>query len=316
MNDSEAAIGSAQQVISSSMENLEETGVIANSTAVAADQQHTNLEMIHHKGYKVPNSKVTLKHDQPAKTAEGFPFMKLPPEVRNMIYKEVLVPPKDIHIQVAWCSYARTAYDGLRTINHSPRRTCRLLRVSKAVYYEAFPIYFGCNTFYCDGVEALGEFLSKLKKDYRRNVRSLSFHFVGNSPAKSIKLLQGCVSLKSLEIGVTLRMLDDYGLRKPESLKWLPGLNDLMKVRGIQELKVNLPGALFHPYWESLRNQVSPESFIEDLQVLKHPRSEAMIRRQDKKDFPPEKAKRTVFGKANAKTRAEKAMADEHKEEE
>lgn len=228
MNDSEAAIGSAQQVISSSMKQLEETGVIADITAVAADQQHADLQMIHHKGYKVLGSSVTLKHDRPAKTAEVFPFMKLPPEVRNMIYKEVLVASKDIHMQVAWYSYPRSAYDGLRTMNHSPRRTCRLLRISKAVYYEAFPIYFGCNTFYCDGVEALGEFLSKLKKEYRRNIRSLSFHFVGNSPAKSIRLLQGCVSLKSLEIGVTLRMLSDHGLRKPESLKWLPGLNDLM----------------------------------------------------------------------------------------
>lgn len=53
------------------------------------------------------------------------------------------------------------------------------------------------------------------------------------------------------------------------------------------------------------------QELLEALQVLKQPYSEAAIRRQDKKDYPPEKAKRTVFGRANVVTRAETRLASE-----
>ncbi|KAL9011494.1 MAG: hypothetical protein Q9180_009188 [Flavoplaca navasiana] len=109
-------------------------------------------------------------------------------------------------------------------------------------------------------------------------------------------------------------MLHEYGLQMPDSLKWLPGLGDLLKVRGIQELDIIVPSALPHSRYYSFNDEMSPESFIKDLQVLKLPRSAASLRRQDEKDFPPEKARRTVFGKANVMTRSEKAMIDGNEE--
>ena len=100
----------------------------------------------------------------------------------------------------------------------------------------------------------------------------------------------------------------------PESLKRLPGLGDLLKVRGIQELQIIVPSALPYSRYYSFNGDVSPEFFIKVLQVLKLPRSATSLRRQDEKDFPPEKARRTVFGRANAMTRAERAMIDGNEE--
>ena len=79
----------------------------------------------------------------------------------------------------------------------------------------------------------------------------------------------------------------------PDSLKWFPGLGDLLKVRGIRKLGVVVPSEYSYSRSDSFDEEVSLESIINDLQVLKLPRSAASLRRQDDKDFPIEKARRT-----------------------
>ncbi|KAL8888634.1 MAG: hypothetical protein Q9192_006144, partial [Flavoplaca navasiana] len=288
-----AAIERAQREGSGSIEEVEEVEVTADSTSRSEDLQLGDLEVVHQNGDKILGKCNTLQVD--LKSEKSLPLMKLPPEIRNMIYEMVLFVADPIGIQLAWLSWypsPRATHDGLRTIRHSPRKTCQLLQVCKEIYHEASLIYYRHNSFFCSGVEALGEFLTKLTIQQRRNIRCLSFHFNdGHAPAKSMRLLQGCVS-SALTISFTRYTLPDYGLRMPDSLKCLPGLGDLLK-----------------PY-HSINDEVNPEAFIEDLQVLKLPRSAASLRRQDDKDFPPEKARRTVFGQANAMTRSEQAMID------
>ncbi|KAI4269479.1 MAG: hypothetical protein LQ337_007260 [Flavoplaca oasis] len=312
MKGSRAAFGPAQWESSGSIEGLEETEVTADSTTGSEDLQLGDLEVVHQNGDKILGKCNTLQVD--LKSEKSLPLMKLPPEIRNMIYEMVLFVPDPTGIQLARLSRyptLRAAHDGLRTIRHSPRKTCQLLQVCKEIYHEASLIYYRHNTFFCNGVEALGEFLTRLTIQQRRNIRSLSFHFNdGHAPAKSMRLLQGCVSLRALTISFTRYTLHDYGLRMPDSMKWLPGLGDLLKVRGIQELDIVLPLAFPYPPYHSFIG----EAFIEDLQVLKLPRSAASLRRQDDKDFPPDKARRTVFGKANVKTRSEQAMIDGNEE--
>ncbi|KAL9038459.1 MAG: hypothetical protein Q9180_003123 [Flavoplaca navasiana] len=318
MNGSRAAIGLAQRESSGSVERLEEAEISADSTSASEDLQHGDLEVIHDRENEVPSRDNTLQAD--IKSEKSFPFMKLPPEIRNTIYEMALFVPEPICIDVVWPPWEwyrcpSGVHAGLRTTRHSPRETCQLLLACKDVYLEASHLYFRNNIFYCYSVESLGEFLTKLTIQQRRNIRSLSFHFNdGHAPAKSMRLLQGCVSLRDLTISFTRYTLHAFGLRMPESLKRLPGLGNLLKVRGIQELQIIVPSALPYSRYYSFNDEVSPESFIEDLQVLKLPRSAASLRRQDEKDFPPEKARRTVFGKANVKTRSEKAMIDGHGE--
>ncbi|KAL8876822.1 MAG: hypothetical protein Q9198_005048 [Flavoplaca austrocitrina] len=318
MNGYRVAIGIAQRVSSSSIVGLEKTKVATDSTSGSEDLQHGDLEMIHDKENEVSSTGNTLQAD--FRSEKSFPFMKLPPEIRNTIYEMALFVPDPICIYFVWPggNWYRPpsgVHGGLRTNRHSPRETCQLLLVCKDVYFEASRLYFRNNIFYCYGVEDLCEFLTKLTIQQRRNIRSLSFHFSdGHAPAKAMRLLRGCVSLRDLTISFTRSTLHEFGLRMPESLKRLPGLGDLLKVHSIQELQIIVPLALPYSRYYSFNGEVSPESFIKDLQVLKLPRSAASLRRQDEKDFPPEKAGRTVFGKANVITRSENAMIDGNEE--
>ncbi|KAI4216450.1 MAG: hypothetical protein LQ349_009101 [Xanthoria aureola] len=328
MADPETDIVSAQQAISSSTKPPEETGIIADSADDAADQRQADVKMFYRKEYKLQSKSVTLKQDREAKTAQGFPFMKLPPEVRNMIYKEVLEDTSIINlIALGDTKKVREVRGKPVLLRYDPEMPpvtpysqgqfdpLLLLRASKAIHDEAYPVYYGRNTFFCRGLAALRGFLGRLKREYRRSIRSLGFDMWGDPAAKSIRLLQGCVSLQDLHI-------DCRGVRLWDNLRSdsvLPGYNELLKLRGIRSLQILRPvkddiyrlgsqtyriilPADTHEYWEEI---------IEDLQVLKQPRSEAMVRRQDWKDFPLENTKRTVYGKANVQTRSERAIADQ-----
>ncbi|KAL8989966.1 MAG: hypothetical protein Q9169_008239 [Polycauliona sp. 2 TL-2023] len=298
------------------MEHLSDTESSANGTTGSDNSQYADSEMLDYDAHQESTSSdsamldydadgessdseiTTVQHDQSSKAAGVFPFMKLSPELRNMVYKEVLVEPKDVLLTVGH------EYDPPHVLAFNPPQPSGLLQVSKQIYNEASPIYYRGNTFDCHSVGALHAFLSKLSIENRRSIRSLSFGFFGYAPAKSMKLLQGCTSLKSLKVVIPHYMMNDYGREMPDGLRDLPGLRDFLKIRGIQELDASrAPNC---NYWEHM----DPEALIEELQVVKLPKTAAMIGRQDLKDYPPERAKRTVYGKANVKTRSERALED------
>ncbi|KAL9010984.1 MAG: hypothetical protein Q9173_004132 [Seirophora scorigena] len=235
-----------------------------------------------------------------------FPFMKLPSEIRVMIYKEALVAPSEVavHYRPWWILHTTIEDHAGDEEFHSPALICRIFRVSKTIYAEAMPVYFGCNTFAFVSLDILSV-LNKLKPDFRRSIRSLSINFWGLTPAKSVKLLQGCISLRKLLLRVGYRTIRCW---KNEFLPLLKahGVNDLLKLRGIEELKVE--NASHYAMEEFIKGW---EPFVGALQVLKQPRNAVTLRRQDKKDYPPEKAKRTVFGKTNVTTRSERVLTEE-----
>ena len=328
MSDPGTAIVSVQQVFGSSMKLLAETGVIADSADVAADQQQADVEGFYRKEYKLQTKSVILKQDREAKTAQGFPFMKLPPEVRNMIYREFLEDTSIINlialgdpkkVREVSGKPVLSRYDpGMPPVipySQGQFDPLLLLRASKAIHDEAYPVYYGRNTFFCRGFAALRGFLGRLKREYRRNIRTLGFDMWGNPAAKSIRLLQGCASLQYLHI-------DCRGVRLWDNLRSdsvLPGYTELLKLRGIRSLQILRPvkndiyrlGSQTYRILRPADTDAYWEQIIEDLQVLQQPRSEAMVRRQDCKDFPLENTKRTVYGKANVQTRSERAIADQ-----
>ncbi|KAI4140645.1 MAG: hypothetical protein L6R39_005708 [Caloplaca ligustica] len=271
-----------------------------------SEEQDTDCSTIKHIPNQVVAPDIKRAEDVPA---EPFSFMKLPAEIRVMIFKQLLVVPSDI---IVGYSHQRKSFYAVDIMNehgydkyHSPAATCQLFRVSKAFYQEAMPVYFGCNTFDFPVLDHLAV-LDTLKPDYRRSIRSISFNFSGIAPAKSVKLLYGCTSLRRLSLRV------GYGTTRYRQGKRLPllkacGANDLLKVRGIEELEIRRCRYYLGTFNEE---QDEWESFVGALQVLRQPRDAASLRRQDAKDFPPEKAKRTVFGKSNVMTRSERRATD------
>lgn len=246
-----------------------------------------------------------------------FPFMKLPPELRQMVLKELLVQAHDIVIfnvswQLEYSAKIRSLTDLSHRLSHwashSPAETCQIFRVSKMCYNEAMPIYFGCNRFRFETLDLMS-LLDKLKVDYRRNIKSLSINFWGHFPAKATRILRACTALRRLHLHISFRTLRYSNAGFFPVLK-SSGINDLLKVRGIVELEVT---KLEIPFIDMKMEGWEP--FLEALQVLKQPYSAAAIRCQNTKDYPPDKAKRVVFGKANVVTRSERLLMNNSGEE-
>lgn len=240
---------------------------------------------------------------------EPFPFMKFPLELRQMVYKELLVMPWPITTDAPYCCYylrkhlTHVLHNDGQLHEYCPLVTCQIRQVSKALHIETTPIYFGHNTFKFRNLNALSFFLTKLKSESRRSITSLIVRYEGGHPARSMKLLRSCFALRRLSIDCTWETMR-YG-----QFPWytIRGLKDLLQIRGIQTLELKKPTPR-EPFGFAAYEW---QDFLEALQVLKQPYTEAAIRRQYKKKYPPEKAKRTLFGRANVVTRAETALASQ-----
>ncbi|KAI4161826.1 MAG: hypothetical protein LQ342_004517 [Letrouitia transgressa] len=217
-----------------------------------------------------------------------FAFMSLPVEIRRMVYKEILVMPDEI------C-------DGSWVPNrwHDPKtqpRVRQFLLTSKTIYFESMPVYFGLNTFHFHMMSSMEDFLKHTAVDHRRRIRRVSFALYGYAPARSLKLLRECVSLQYLHVRAGI-LSTHWG--KNNMLMGAYGVNDLLKIRGIRKLEITCndpPGYRTPGDWDC---------FVGALQLLKQPHTPQFLRLQEKKDYPPDKAKRMIFGKSNVITRSE-----------
>ncbi|KAL9603343.1 MAG: hypothetical protein Q9219_001205 [cf. Caloplaca sp. 3 TL-2023] len=235
-----------------------------------------------------------------------FNFMGLPPEIRQMIYKELLVAPTEIFIRGAWWdeTICRFEYGIPKAL---PSVAWRIFHVSKAIFNEAIPVYLGFNTFAFACLDDLSA-LNKLSVESRRAIRRLIINFSGwpdATPARSISILRSCTALRDLSFRIGQGHVL-YNPRHPLSIHFPLGLNDLLKIRGIEKLSIS---RLYpdNDYTHDVKQHL--EDLITKMQVLKQPYSAAAIRNQDLKDYGPTRAKRTRFGLANVVTRYEsKAM--------
>lgn len=251
----------------------------------------------------------------PAETstpAEGsgeqpFPFMKLPLELRTKVYKETLVMPGTIVMNID--VEVRIDCD----IHNPPHRTYKPLNVSvldlcstsRAVHHESLPVFFRYNLFHFDTCDDLVKFFSCVGPTSRRNVTSVYFGFRGRAPAKAANALRQFVGLNYLTIeisGLTLDIIPHPYAWSPPCLMKANGLAGLLKIRGIKELEI-IQSPTVAPNLTFLADSIP--AFKEALQVLKQPHKPALLTRQEKKDYPQSRW-RTVFGKANVNTRAER----------
>ena len=240
---------------------------------------------------------------------EPFPFMKLPLEMRRRVYDMHLVMAE--HITIGHGCYYGTPQvcqcpdlDQPSTVKCVPFNSSitNLWSVSKAIYYESIPVFFRFNRFNFVHLDRLHAFLSGIGPTSRRYITSIRFIYDGRAPARAIKVLKECVGLRRLTILITFTTI--YLIQGIYKLTRLHGCTDLLKVRGIEELEIIVrEDASTHP----LFNDKMVREFREALQIVKKPYPPAHFTRQEKKYYP-QSSGRTVFGKANVKTRAEKKL--------
>ena len=185
-----------------------------------------------------------------------------------------------------------------------------LFAVSQIVHEEAVPLYFRTKPFCFSSLITLVEFLESAGPVCFQNLTSITFTYQGWYAAKAFKRLGECLALESVSIIVNVCTPEhDVGFGKRLLVK-SAGMKDLLKIRGIKNLEIEL-----REYFGFRRTTGNPyviapdeEQFVEALQVLKQPQDPAKIKRLLAKFTPKEKAQRSVFGKANVITRAERKL--------
>lgn len=223
-----------------------------------------------------------------ANSKTAFPFMKLPPEVRNLIYEELIIVFLPFVITVIRLN---PRILGMETLDPGesmspmsrPHPIFALFRVSKQTRQEAISVYFGGNRFNAADSDELARFLGQIGPEARNAIREVSIRYrTGKSAGKAFKLLAGCGSLRKLHFTIDSTAVA-YGPGNFIPLLKRPGIPTLLKVRGIEELnaEVKLQGHGLAHSDEPLEND--KEGFLHALQILKEPRH---VRK--KKRLPPE----------------------------
>lgn len=126
------------------------------------------------------------------KPDEGFPFLELPPEVRNMIYMELLVKKGGARFEVTGNQAKHIRCWGPTSL--------RMLRTCRQIYQEAAAIYYGLNNFSFTSTTTLMHYLQNIETSVRF-LRSIEIHdLVGSTSFKAAKLLVGAISLTRLKV--------------------------------------------------------------------------------------------------------------------
>ncbi|KAK4696619.1 hypothetical protein P7C71_g1335, partial [Lecanoromycetidae sp. Uapishka_2] len=249
---------------------------------------------------------------------EPFPFLKLPQEVRLMVYKEYLILPGTISIVGSGWAGARSIIKLRRECAlHAPshqshvamdRSVLSLWSTSRTLYKESMSLFFRHNDFRFANLTQLHRFLTRISVNARRAIASIWVGYFGTTPAKTFKLLKECVGLRRLTIELqqsSIGTIPWVAKSMGYQLMKIYGLADLLKIRGLQEVEVELGQPTLIPLLRNFDEELV--LFKEALQVLKQPHTAAQLTRQEKKDYP-HGVGRTIFGKANVTTRMEKKV--------
>ncbi|KAH6673528.1 hypothetical protein B0J14DRAFT_666940 [Halenospora varia] len=180
--------------------------------------------------------------DTPARPPPNF--LDLPPELRTMILGFLLVKPTAIepYMDLGY-------YWSPRAFRRSTNSSLVIRGVCKQANAEASNIYFGQNTFSFTYLSDMEEILRQIGQQNRSYIKQIKFELSGKSRVKALQLLSKCTSLQNVEVVLSWGTM--YGARrtKRESLLAAPGLNQLLKLRGLQNVTItNAVSEYYHPH--------------------------------------------------------------------
>ncbi|KAL8664024.1 MAG: hypothetical protein Q9168_007988 [Polycauliona sp. 1 TL-2023] len=215
----------------------------------------------------------------------SFPFMKLPTELRIMIY--------NYHFFQA-VALPRSAG---RFIVNQRVHLGNIWLTCKAIYQEAMPIYFSTQYFIFPSIGTLGRFLTTIPQFHRQHITKLCFGYSNIAPIAAPNV----TTIDILDIKRTFDLLADCSnltelciyMVSPDIHQVLGsrlGFKSLLGVRGISRLQVDPPA--FAPQ-DIL---TGPFATIEKrLAVLKKPYSAGEVKRREARGISKETVLRTAF---------------------
>ncbi|KAI4131994.1 MAG: hypothetical protein LQ338_000978 [Usnochroma carphineum] len=253
------------------------------------------------------------KAPEPSRTP--FPFMKLPPELRIMVYK----------LHFSQTSYRLTncncwSKDRCRAERSSRHFICgatnsvpfkanivrpHLLMASKTIYHEVMPTFFSSREFCFDSVEILGAFLTQIGPYHRQYLSTVQFTYEKSGATamfeihEAFRLLGSCPNLRDLSIAIA----SHHFCRRKISM---PGFSTLLKIRGIETLDVDFLDAYWVTYLYGSEVVDAKEVICKKLSVLKEPYSPAALTRRETLGITKSAEPRTAFGEKKPDSRAER----------
>ncbi len=178
---------------------------------------------------------------------QAFPFLRLPPELRNAVYSYILRVPED----TAPLSYDQ-AYDLLPRsvieVEHDPDpdvpqgSTARgaILRTCRQVYLEATPIAYRINTFGACSPETIQETLTVIGSLGRANITSIFLHWgwIEDDSRQTFQMLGDCPRLSQLHLVIfELALLWTGDVSRRHFIK---GIDNLRQIGGLKILTVRV----------------------------------------------------------------------------
>lgn len=156
----------------------------------------------------------------------AFPFLKLPPELRCIVYKFVLKVPKPVQVQKT----ARPFIEGMTTRSGKrlrPRMTAEeeqracgtstlaLTATCRVIYLEAVNFYYASNAFECCTTASLPDFLDSIGTESTTLISEIRFHVRDDDDLATLEHMPG---LRILEIVLGSRCpdcKDDQATHRP-----------------------------------------------------------------------------------------------------
>lgn len=237
-----------------------------------------------------------------------FPFMKLPLELRTMVYKMHFAQPViPRHIETV-CSMPSLCLSDVSPLQRCPFGVVNggvpvrvLWTLSKDLYHEAMPLYFRNTEFTFYTLESLAQFLDKIGPYHRQHLSSVNLsspkydssiirdNWLSDSETyvglQAVKLLRDCPALRRMKFGL------------PPTASHMAETSEvfraLLEIRGLDSVDV-------HGFW---RWPSTPLRFQEHdgqaLQVLKRPHGAAAVKKREERGISHVVVPRTFFGPIN-----------------
>ena len=182
----------------------------------------------------------------------------------------------------------------------------KVFRLSKAVYQESIFTYYRYNKFEFWELKFVAKFLNHLAIETRRAVSNITVHHLGPSAENAAQALVRCDGLKHLEIKIYKRSFVQGGWY-PYREAQLHGQKQLLKIRGLKELKVHFMPSISKLWYRGVHTPGVQELLCK-LQVMIMPRTQTQLAPPNNKDHRPHKAFMTVFGRVHLETRTKQIL--------
>ncbi|KAI4200826.1 MAG: hypothetical protein LQ350_003628 [Teloschistes chrysophthalmus] len=198
-------------------------------------------------------------------------FLKLPPEVRVVIYKWYFLQapehPTDACSQTSICE---TCVPGLGCDNASFNGGVpvgNLLAVAQCIYREVAPLYTRLHHREFEDIEDMRRYLSNLGPRLRLHIRSVkllhrnSWNLLASTAKEAFRLLGECRNLERLDVTFYAHHL--CCRRSPPK-----ALQTLLQVRNITDLRINYRDISYFPLRYQPRDPPGTAEFVQTQQDL------------------------------------------------